>query len=221
MGKFLDISEDLEELKKSKKIGKIFDKINKKRLTPLEFTILESILQNNGISRSYLIEILNEKFAGTWKAKSGSIYPKISKLKARGYLEDKKVKSPIGPLTTIYTITKAGREIVKTKINKNFDNQITFIHNFLIELSSIYIKSFPIKEQDQVLQNIIFKLKNKFRDIIEKIPKTLKPMKTCPECGLKFPIDEDINFCPECATPATQFIKRGVIQLEENKENNK
>ena len=93
---------------------------------------------------------MNEHFAGTWKARSGTIYPILSKLKHKGFLDSVEKKSPIGPRVKLYFLTEAGEEIIKTKVNKNFEDQLRFIKNFLIELSSIYIQSFPEEKKEAV-----------------------------------------------------------------------
>ena len=118
LGKFLDLEEDMEELR-SKIKQEIFKDITKSKLTPLEFTIIEVIFNTQALSGYDLMLSLNRHFAGTWEAKSGTIYPILSKLEKNGFLKSKMVKSPIGPLRKVYTLTKAGEELLKLKVNKN------------------------------------------------------------------------------------------------------
>ena len=79
LGKFLDLEDDIEMLR-SKIKKEIFKKIKKRRLTPLEFTIIEVIFNSNALSGYDIIQTLNKHFAGTWKARSGTVYPILSKL---------------------------------------------------------------------------------------------------------------------------------------------
>ena len=87
----------------------IKNSFNNRKLTPLEFTIIETIFNNQQISGYDLIRILNDHFAGTWEAQSGTIYPILSKLKRDGFLAIKNVKSPVGPIKKVYSLTEAAR----------------------------------------------------------------------------------------------------------------
>ncbi|MFX1324911.1 MAG: PadR family transcriptional regulator, partial [Promethearchaeota archaeon] len=100
LGKFLDIEDDLEELKSEIK-QELLDSLQKNKLTPLEFTIIETIFNSKQLSGYDLIRNLNRHFAGTWEAQSGTIYPILSKLERNGFLSAQKVKSPIGPLRKV------------------------------------------------------------------------------------------------------------------------
>lgn len=142
LGKFLDLEDDLKKLR-SKIKEEIFDDITKHKVTPLEFTIIENIFNHEKLSGYDLIHNLNKHFAGTWKAKSGTIYPILSKLKKNGFLHIERVKSEIGPIKKVYSLTEVGEELLKMKVNKNFQDQLKFVENFLIELSSVYIHSLP------------------------------------------------------------------------------
>ncbi|MHA1650437.1 MAG: helix-turn-helix transcriptional regulator [Candidatus Helarchaeota archaeon] len=203
LGKFLDLDEDFQEFSEEFR-KELFKSITKPKLTPLEFTILESIYHSKQISGYDLIQNLNKHFAGTWEARSGTIYPILSKLKREGFLNAKKVKSPLGPLKKVYSLTEAGEKILKIKVNKNFSDQIRFIENFLIELSLIYIQSFPEDEERKkqcrwvqkllrnMLENIIIRLNSK-----DKIDKWHE--RNCPGCNATI-YRHDATFCPLCGT---------------------
>lgn len=195
LDKFLDL-DDLEE--DSKQLtDTIMGNLEKKRLSPLEFTILETIFNARVLSTNDLLLNLNRHFAGTFEAKEGTVKPILSKLKKRGFLETKKVKSPMGPLKKVNYLTEAGKEILKTKVSNNFEEQIRFIENFLIELSAIYIKAFPEKQREE-----------RMIEVQELIQSSLNAVKTgiyfkiilegkCPACQAN--IDrKNSNFCPVC-----------------------
>ncbi len=192
LGKFLDLEEDIGKVIKKE----LFRDIKKKKLTPLEFTIIEKIFQAHEISGYDLIHNLDKHFAGTWKASSGTVYPILSKLKLNGFLNIREVKSPIGPLKKVYSLTEAGEEILKKKVNVNFSKQIEFIENFLTELVSIYVESIDDKFREQETKDVMKTLQEMFDRVLENAPEG-RPLKKCPSC--KTEIDNDkAAFCPIC-----------------------
>lgn len=195
LSKFVDLEEDWESLKKDIR-DKIFKKRDKKTLTPLEFTILEQLF-NKDMAGYDLIQSLNDHFAGTWNATSGTVYPILSRLKDEGFLNSKKVKSPIGPLKKVYCITEAGAELVKLKINKNFLDQLKFIENFVVELSSIYIETLPEEELKEKLKTVQDLLKRMFNNVLNALPRTVGVDTKCSECGTDI-IRENAAFCSVC-----------------------
>jgi PadR family transcriptional regulator PadR len=201
LGKFLNLEEDIEELKSQIK-QEIFSNITKNKLTPLEFTIVEVIFNSKALSGYDLIIALNNHFAGTWEAKSGTIYPILSKLEKNGFLKSKMVKSPIGPLRKLYTLTKAGEELLKLKVNKNYSEQLFLIENFVVELSSIYIKSHPEENRKEVIAEVQELLNASFERIKDSIPSTLKFKTICANCGAE--IGRKVIYCPYCGVQLVQ-----------------
>jgi PadR family transcriptional regulator PadR len=197
-GKFLDIKDEITG--KAHHKGKaLFKNIKKDKLTPLEFTILETIFNREEMSGYDLIYYLNEHFAGTWIAKSGTVYPILSKLKLQAFLKTRTVKSPIGPLKKLYYLSEAGKAIMTGKVHKNFDEQVKFMGNNLLELSSIFIHSFPEEERDVKIKEIQELIQETLEDVIEKIPRTVLFKEVCPKCKLE--IDRKVSFCPHCGEP--------------------
>ena len=119
LGKFLNLEDDIEELSSLIK-EELIESLRKSKLTPLEFTIIETIFNSQQLSGYDLIKNLNRSFAGTWEAQSGTVYPILRKLEKDGYLKAKQVKSPIGPLRKVYSLTEAGEELLKFKVKKNY-----------------------------------------------------------------------------------------------------
>jgi len=197
LGKSLDLEEDMEEIR-SKIKREIFDNVKKRRLTPLEFTIIEHIFNNQIISGYDLIRVLNEHFAGTWEAQSGTIYPLLSKLKRDGFLKVKTVKTQIGPLRKVYSLSEAGEEILKVKVNKNFFDQLKFVRNVLIELSSIYINSFPEKVKEDKIKEVQKLMEEISEYVIETIPSSVEFKIKCNNCGSEVG-REGARFCPYCS----------------------
>ena len=199
LGKFLDLEEDIEELR-SKIEKQIFTNIKKNKLTPLEFTIIESIFNNQHISGYDLIRILNDHFAGTWEAQSGTIYPILSKLKRDGFLKITKVKSPVGPIKKVYSLTEAGEELLKIKVNKNFLDQLTFVENFLTELSAVYIHSLPEEHKEKSIIEVQKMLRNTMDNVIDTLPSVVEFKIKCKKCGSEISRME-AKFCESCGEP--------------------
>ncbi len=195
LGKFLDFEEDLKSLK-SKIREEVFINLKKSRLTPLEFIIIENIFNSKQLSGYDLIKNLNRHFAGTWKAQSGTVYPILSKLDKDGFLKAQKVKSPIGPLRKVYSLTEAGEELLKHKVNKNYLDQLKFIENFLVELSSIYVHSFPQEKKKEKVEEIRKALTETLKNVMEIIPIVLELEIMCYKCGSE--IGREIEYCPNC-----------------------
>jgi len=204
LGKFLDIEDDKNELR-SKIKEELLNTLHKSRLTPLEFTIIESIFNSKQLSGYDLIRNLNRHFAGTWEAQSGTIYPILSKLENDGFLSAQKVKSPIGPLRKVYSLTEAGEELLKYKVNKNYLDQLKFIENFLIELSSIYIHSFPQAKKEKIMGDIRNLLKSTLENVMDIIPATLESKTICYKCGTE--IGREVTYCPSCGVSLFNSIE--------------
>ena len=205
LGKFLDIEEDINELR-SKIKEELLNSLQKNKLTPLEFTIIESIFNSKQLSGYDLIKNLNIHFAGTWEAQSGTIYPILSKLEKDGFLSAQKVRSPIGPLRKVYSLTEAGEELLKYKVNKNYLDQLKFIENFLIELSSIYIHSFPEGEKEKRIEDIRDLLKSSLKNVMDNIPATLDSNTICYKCGTE--IGREVAYCPSCGVSLFNSIRK-------------
>jgi PadR family transcriptional regulator PadR len=200
----LDLEEDIKELR-SKIKKDLFQGIKKYKLTPLEFTILETIFNSKELAGYDLILNLNKHFAGTWEAQSGTIYPILSKLKRDGFLGFRPVRSPIGPIRKVYSLTEAGEHILKTKVNKNFEDQLKFMGNFLIELASIYIQSYPTEEKEKKIIEVRNLIKKILETVVDSIPSTLKYKRKCEKCGSE--IERVASFCSFCG--ATMLIEPG------------
>jgi DNA-binding PadR family transcriptional regulator len=195
LGKFLDLEDDIEELRSTIK-NEILNGLQKSKLTPLEFTIIETIFNSQQLSGYDLIKNLNRSFAGTWEAQSGTIYPLLRKLEKDGFLKAKKVKSPIGPLRKVYSLTEVGEKLLKFKVNKNYFEQLKFIENFLVELSSIFVRSFPNEKKKQKLEQIKQALNETFKNVMQNIPPTLEFKMMCSKCGSE--IGREVAYCPAC-----------------------
>jgi len=114
-------------------------RIEKVSLSPLEVLILAQLrsreLRNKGEIGQYgyeMIQQLNELFAGTWEAKSGTIYPILSKLEGKKKLIlGKREKSPLGPVKKVYVLESLGRRSIDAIIHANFQGDLEFISHYI------------------------------------------------------------------------------------------
>ncbi|MHA2392506.1 MAG: hypothetical protein ACXAEX_11235, partial [Promethearchaeota archaeon] len=129
----------------------------------------------------------------------------LSKLERDGFLKAQKIKSPIGPLRKVYSLTEAGEELLKHKVNKNYLDQIKFIENFLVELSSIYIHSFPYEDTEEKIEEIREILKITLKNVMNNIPATLEFKKLCYKCGSE--ISREVTYCPNCGVSLFNYAE--------------
>ncbi len=199
MGRLLNLEEDLDQLTSEEKEN-ISQTIKKKKLTPLEFTILELIIKYpNGISGYDLMDALNKHFAGTWEAQSGTIYPLLSKLKSNGFLKGKNVKSPIGPVKKVYSLTEIGKMIIETKVNLKCIEQLKFIENFTIELLSIYLKTIKDEEKQESSAEIYKLINDMFNNIFQTFFRDDGSKLVCSNCKTEIYRRESI-YCFHCGS---------------------
>jgi rRNA maturation endonuclease Nob1 len=98
----------------------------------------------------------------------------------------------------VYSLTDAGEEILKVKVNKNFSDQLKFLENFIIELASIYVKSYPKQEMSSIIEEVQTTLNESFERIKGSIPSTLRFKAKCTNCGIE--IGRKVAYCPFCGT---------------------
>ncbi len=160
--KLLDIEEDIPEERKEK----LLEHLYRKKLTPLEFTVLQIIFNAGKIPMDDLILKLNENFTDLAKTgifRSGNMKPILSRLKKHfRFVEKTRSPSKLGPLINFFSLTDAGKEILKTKVTKNFDDQLDYIKNFLFQLTCVYIGSIPIDQREEEIIRVMSLLEKEF-----------------------------------------------------------
>ena len=132
------------------KPGSKGEKQNKKiNLSPIEVLILTQLrsreLRNNGEPVGQygyeMIQQLNELFAGSWKAKSGTIYPILSKLEGgKKLITGERKQSPLGPVKRVYILEDLGRECIDHIIYERFEGDIEFVMRYLNLLTPFLVK---------------------------------------------------------------------------------
>ncbi len=139
-------------------------KKSKINLSPIEFLIMAQLryreIRNGGEPVGQygyeMIKDLDVLFAGSWEAKSGTIYPILSKLETNKQLiEGERKKSPLGPVKKVYSLTEDGREIIDEILTHNLEMDMDFIQRYL-ELMSIFLASGQFGEDsDLVLEKAL------------------------------------------------------------------
>ena len=158
-------------------------------LSPIEYIILTHLRSRElkgqkevGQYGYELIKELNQIFAGSWEAKSGTIYPILTKLdKDKELLSGEKKVTPLGPVKKVYVLTKMGRGIIDQIIIENYANDMKFVDNYM---------------------NLLGIFKEHFEKEIEN-QKRLKERESaggisCPNC--EFVVAFDALFCSKCGT---------------------
>lgn len=134
------------------------------RLSPIEVLILAQLrsrqLRNNnqdvGQYGYEMIKELNDIFAGSWEAKSGTIYPILSKLQSKkGLLESYRMKSELGPVKNVYNLTQKGRDTIEQIIEQNFETDINFILNYVDLLTPFLNEALWTKEEREEILELI------------------------------------------------------------------
>ncbi len=147
-----------------------------------------------------LIKELNSLFEGSWVAKSGTIYPLLTKMdNDKDLLKAEKKKSPLGPIKKIYTLTEDGRHLIDSIIRENFDADKAFIDKYLALLNVFepYInKKEDIVEDSSYLSDEKPRISNSKTKSKKKKPQGKESERFCPNCGEN--IQEISKFCIFC-----------------------
>ena len=130
-------------------------------LSPIEVLILVQLrsreLRNDGEPVGQygyeMIQQLNELFAGSWKAKSGTIYPILSKLEQnKKLITGERKQSPLGPVKRVYILEDLGRKCIDYIIYERFDGDIEFVMRYLNLLTPFLVK----QENNSIKSDEIF-----------------------------------------------------------------
>jgi DNA-binding PadR family transcriptional regulator len=133
-------------------------------LSPIEVLILAQLrsrqLRNNdqdvGQYGYEMIKELNDIFAGSWEAKSGTIYPILSKLQSKkGMLESYRMKSELGPVKNVYNLTEKGRSTIDQIIEQNFETDVNFILNYVDLLTPFLDEELWTREEREDIFELI------------------------------------------------------------------
>lgn len=145
--------------------GKKGDKLKKKiNLSPIEVLILTQLrsreLRNNGEPVGQygyeMIQNLNELFAGSWKAKSGTIYPILSKLEqSKKLITGERKQSPLGPVKRVYILDDLGRECIDYIIYERFEGDIEFVMRYMNLLTPFLVRHNNNDNSDGIFEKMM------------------------------------------------------------------
>jgi len=133
-------------------------------LSPIEVLILTQLrsreLRNNGEPVGQygyeMIQNLNELFAGSWKAKSGTIYPILSKLEGtKKLITGERKQSPLGPVKRVYILEDLGRDCIDYIIYERFEGDIEFVMRYLNLLTPFLVKRDNDVNSDEIFEKIM------------------------------------------------------------------
>jgi len=133
-------------------------------LSPIEVLILVQLrsreLRNNGEPVGQygyeMIQQLNELFAGSWKAKSGTIYPILSKLEQnKKLISGERKQSPLGPVKRVYILEDLGRECIDYIIYERFEGDIEFVMRYLNLLTPFLVRQDNITNSDEIFEKMM------------------------------------------------------------------
>ena len=133
-------------------------------LSPIEVLILTQLrsreLRNNGEPVGQygyeMIQQLNDLFAGSWKAKSGTIYPILSKLEGnKKLITGERKQSPLGPVKRVYILEDLGRECIDYIIYERFEGDIEFVMRYLNLLTPFLVRQDNITNSDKIFEKMM------------------------------------------------------------------
>lgn len=118
--------------------GKRFSGHRSKHLSGLEILVLSMIKSNSGITGYEIIQNINQKFKGLWKASAGTIYPLIERLNEHGYVNAEETIEANRKKNLLY-ITEKGKEELELVLKGNLEPSLSALGDYVRTL----LKGFP------------------------------------------------------------------------------
>jgi DNA-binding PadR family transcriptional regulator len=92
-------------------------------VSPLQFLVLLQL--NEGPKYGYeMLKVLRDEFSGVWEPKTGTFYPALRSLEARGFLE-----TELREDTDFYNLTKRG-EVLLGRMGERIDIEYKFVDRY-------------------------------------------------------------------------------------------
>lgn len=123
--------------------GKRFNSYHSGSISGLELLVLSIIKNRNGISGYDIIQEIDTKFKGMWKASAGTIYPLLSRLSDKNYVSIEQVVEN-NRLKKLYHITDKGVNELQNTLNSNFRRSIDSLGDYI----QTVIKAIPRFEKN-------------------------------------------------------------------------
>lgn len=123
--------------------GKRFNSYHSGSISGLELLVLSIIKNRDGISGYDIIQEIDTKFKGMWKASAGTIYPLLSRLSDKNYVSIEQVVEN-NRLKKLYHITDKGINELQNTLNSNFRRSIDSLGDYI----QTVIKAIPRFEKN-------------------------------------------------------------------------
>ena len=111
------------------------------RVSPFQFLMLLQLM--DGSKYGYeMLKALREQFKGVWEPKTGTIYPSLRSLEARGF-----VKTDVIDDKDFYSLTEKGDELLK-RIGERLERDLKFADRYY----SFVTKWMPSAMKDRIVE---------------------------------------------------------------------
>ncbi|UCD01099.1 MAG: PadR family transcriptional regulator [Promethearchaeota archaeon] len=111
--------------------GKRFSGHHSGLFSGLDILVLSIIRNREEISGYEISQVINKKFKPMWKASPGTIYPLLSRLDEKGFVETEEFIDENNRQKKIYRITVQGEERLKEVLKDNFESSINTLGDYI------------------------------------------------------------------------------------------
>ena len=111
--------------------GKRFSGYRGGPFSGLDILVLSIIRNRNNISGYEIIQEINKKFNPMWRASPGTIYPLLSRLNEKGFVETEEFIDDNNRQKKIYRITVQGEEKLKEVLKNNFEPSMNTLGDYI------------------------------------------------------------------------------------------
>ncbi len=122
--------------------GRKFRGYHKGSLSGLDILVLSMIKNTEEISGYDIIQELNDKFKGMWTASAGTIYPLLTRLEERNFINSQEV-SEGKRQKRIFKITERGISVLINVLEDNLEPSISTLGDYI---KTIFKASMPSEE---------------------------------------------------------------------------
>jgi DNA-binding PadR family transcriptional regulator len=111
--------------------GKRFSGYRGGPFSGLDILVLSIIRNRNDISGYEIIQEINKKFNPMWRASPGTIYPLLSRLDEKGFVETEEFIDENNRQKKVYRITVQGEERLKEVLKNNFEPSMNTLGDYI------------------------------------------------------------------------------------------
>ena len=154
-------------------------------MSRIDYLILET-LQDGEKNGKDIITELNTEFGYFWQAKTGTIYPSLSRLKKKGLIQENKDKSD--EKTKYYELTDKGKRKIRG-FHRPHHGPFPFATKFRFKPPSMPFTKFNFWKKyidPETMVEQLIKYKEHLQQEIERIDEKIKELKEKPEYKEEF-----------------------------------